>query len=89
MITEQDRLDALDNIQHAERDLQIEIAIVAALDQHWIVHGLSRNLGYYRTFIECSCGAGWWCGDHDGDPHSEDRWAIHRAQVIHAALDIS
>ena len=89
MITEQDRVDAVENMQHARGSHPIELAVVAALDQHWLGHGLSLNLGYYRTFIECSCGAGWWFGDHDGDPHSEDRWAIHRAQVIRAALEIS
>ena len=86
MITEQDRLDAMENIRHARDEHPIELAIIAALDMHWLVHGLSINLGYYRTFIECSCGAGWWFGDHRGDPTGEDRWAIHRAQVIHAAM---
>ena len=85
MISEQDRLDAVENIQYAIRDYAAELTLIDALDEHWLVPGLSQNLGYYRTFIECSCGAGWWFGGHVGDPSAEDRWAIHRAEAIRTA----
>ena len=88
MISEQDRLDAVENIQYANREYSTELVLIGALDQHWLVPGLSKNLGYYRTFIECSCGAGWWFGGHSGDPSAEDRWAIHRAGVVRAAFPL-
>ena len=85
IITSQDRNDALENMVHSIAELQRELEIVDALDQHELMLDSSRNLGYYRTFIECSCGAGWWYGVHEGDPSASDRWAIHRAQVIRTA----
>lgn len=86
-LTEQDRLDAIDNIAHAVSEYRDELALVAALDAHWLLIDQSRNLGYYRTFIECSCGDGWWFGDHVGDPTADDRWAIHRAEVLRVASE--
>jgi hypothetical protein len=85
-LTEQDRLDAVENIKHSAAELRRELTIVAALDAHWLRGDESRNLGYYRTFIECSCGAGWWFGAHEGDPSAEDRWALHRAAIVRDTL---
>ena len=81
-ISEQDRLDAVENMKQLFGELRGELAIVDALDQHKLRMSSARNLGYYRTFIECSCGAGWWFGGHKGDPSAGDRWDVHRAQVI-------
>ena len=81
-ITNQDRDDALIEMLYSVAQLGRELDIVDALDQHQLQFGDSKNLGYYRTFIECSCGAGWWYGAHEGDPSASDRWDIHRAQVI-------
>jgi len=87
-ITEQDRADAVENIACAIRDLDGELAVIDVLGQHELQFDGARNLGYYRTFIECSCGVGWWYGVHDGDPAAIDRWAIHRAQAIREALSV-
>jgi len=81
-ITEQDRSDALENMVSSIADLQSELTIVDVLNSHQLQYSDSLNLGYYRTFIECSCGAGWWYGAHEGDPSASDRWDIHRAQAI-------
>lgn len=86
-LSEQDRLDAVENIALAAVEYAREVAVIAALDAHRLDYEGSRNLGYYRTFIECSCGAGWWFGDHAGDPRADDRWAIHRAEVLRATLE--
>lgn len=39
----------------------------------------TRNLGYYRTQVDCSCGTPWWFGGHDGDPSHDDAKASHLA----------
>lgn len=81
-ITEQDRLDAVENVEYYKTELSLELGYITELNKHWLIHENSKNLGYWRTFIECSCGAGWWAGTHTGDPSSEDCWNIHRAKVI-------
>lgn len=40
---------------------------------------VSRNLGYYRTQIDCSCGTSWWYGTHDEDPSRDEAEAAHLA----------
>jgi hypothetical protein len=89
VLTEQDRLDAVENIALGLTEHASEVALVEALDAHWLRTDDSRNLGYYRTFIECSCGTGWWFGGHRGDPSPVDRWTLHRATVLRAAIEAS
>lgn len=50
----------------------------------------TRNLGYYRTQVDCSCGTPWWFGDHDGDPSHDAARAEHlsAAQPITATAFI-
>jgi len=84
-ITEKDRLDAVATLLDADIEYAPEVEIINALNLHRLLFDSARNLGYYRTFIECSCGAGWWYGEHAGDPSAADRWDIHRAKVIRDA----
>ena len=86
IVTEQDRADAMELIPYLIRKYPLELAIVDALDQHRPLWEQSLNLGYYRTFVECSCGTGIWYGDHEGDPAWVDRWALHRASVVSDAI---
>ena len=86
-ITEQDRADAVENIRDLLPKYAAELAIIDALDQHRPLWDESLNLGYYRTFVECSCGTGIWYGDHQGDPAWNDRWALHRATVVREAME--
>lgn len=85
-VTEQDRLDAVELIRELVPRFEAELAVVDALDQHELNWDDSLNLGYYRTFVECSCGTGFWYGDHQGDPAFVDRWALHRATAIRETL---
>ena len=88
-ITEQDRADAMENIRDLIPRYATELAIIDALDQHRPMWDESLNLGYYRTFVECSCGTGIWYGYHQGDPAWTDRWALHRATVVREAIPTS
>jgi hypothetical protein len=81
-LTEQDRADAIENLEYQATRFAFPLEIVAALDQHELDYKNSRNLGYYRTFIECFCGSGWWFGSHRGDPSAENEWSMHRARVV-------
>lgn len=85
-VTEQDRLDAVEMIRNLVPKYSAELTVIDALDQHTLNWDDSLNLGYYRTFVECSCGTGFWYGDHQGDPAYVDRWALHRATVVRDAL---
>ena len=87
--SEQDRLSANENIAFAVIEYDRELSVIEVLDMHRLRFDESSNLGYYRTFIECSCGAGWWFGEHEGDPSAHDRWAIHRAEVLRSAFAAS
>jgi hypothetical protein len=81
-LTEQDKADAIENLEYQTTRFAFPLEIVAALDQHEPDYNNSRNLGYDRTFIECSCGAGWWFGIQPGDPSAKDEWSMHRARVV-------
>lgn len=58
------------------------LALLAAVDQHRPLWEQSRNLGYYRTEVDCTCGATLWYGGHDEDPDWLDVWDAHRAEDI-------
>jgi hypothetical protein len=88
-ITEQDRADAMESIRDLIPKYTAELAVIDALEQHWPMWDGSLNLGYYRTFVECSCGTGIWYGEHRGDPTWADRWALHRAMVVREAISTS
>lgn len=45
----------------------------------------SRNLGYYRTEVACSCGGTFWFGAHAGDPSATDAWGGHLADALLAS----
>lgn len=58
------------------------LALLAVLDQHRPLWDKSRNLGYYRTEVDCTCGATLWYGGHDEDPDWVDVWDEHRGEDI-------
>jgi len=57
--------------------------IAEVVEGHWRVS--SKNLGYYRTEITCSCGETYWGGDHEGDP---SLWSAQSLHVAHAVLPL-
>ena len=88
IITDQDRADAIEMIRNSLLKYAPELAVIDALSEHNPLWDQSTNLGYYRTFVECSCGTGIWFGEHQGDPAWTDRWALHQASVIRAAKQL-
>lgn len=58
------------------------LALLAVVDQHEIEWAQARNVGYYRTEVDCKCGAVLMYGQHDGDPIWENVWAQHRVDDI-------
>ncbi|MFE6966923.1 hypothetical protein ACFVAJ_17565 [Agromyces sp. NPDC057679] len=52
-----------------------------AFADHRIV-GESRNLGQYRTEVDCACGAKLWWGEHEGDPTFHNVWHGHVAVAV-------
>lgn len=47
----------------------------------------TRNLGYYRTEVTCSCGDTLWWGEHEGDPSYREVMGDHllAAAITHTS----
>lgn len=58
--------------------------VLEAVEGHSVDFYSSRNLGYYRTEVDCKCGAKLWFGEHDGDPQWNEVWRAHRLAAIRA-----